>query len=299
MFWQSWPSLLRWLQRYRSHVRIVTSPCDADSQALLLGALACPSSQLTDAFLAASEMLHIHALSVFTTITQCSLSNPKKSDLDLEPLHGLHRLQDIFLQQGQYRNVPLSSHLTRLHVEDSTASFVELACCTPGLKNLTVYHATLSALHGDGLISCSGLTSLDVLNCSISGLHEGAHFSVGTDHLLCIPPNISSLTQLRYLGVTMGTPPGNVLDVSWTYGLTSLYSLELNIEGAVTFSNDLTQLQQLRLLTVAAEPWCEPDTCSYSIVAPVRQFSILGAAVRAPGARTRRAHPGLGAGCIR
>ncbi len=32
----------------------------------------------------------------------------------------------------------------------------------------------------------------------------------------------------------------------------------------MTFSNDLTQLQQLRLLTVAAEPWCEPDTCSYS-----------------------------------
>ena len=95
MFWQSWPSLLRWLQRYRSHVCIVTSPCDADSQALLLGALACPSSQLTDVFLAASEMLHIHALSVFTTITQCSLSNPKKSDLDLEPLHGLHSLQDI------------------------------------------------------------------------------------------------------------------------------------------------------------------------------------------------------------
>ncbi len=79
MFWQSWPSLLRWLQRYRSHVRIVTSPCDADSQALLHGALACPSSQLTDAFLAAIEMLHIHALSVFTTITQCSLSNPKKA----------------------------------------------------------------------------------------------------------------------------------------------------------------------------------------------------------------------------
>ncbi len=75
---------------------------------------------------------------------------PKKSDLDLEPLHSLHRLQDIFLQQGQYRNVPLSSHLTRLHVQDSTASFVELACCTPGLKDLTVYHATLPALHGDG-----------------------------------------------------------------------------------------------------------------------------------------------------
>ena len=62
----------------------------------------------------------------------------------------------------------------------------------------------------------------------------------------------------------MGTPPGNVLDVSWTYGLTSLYSLELNIEGAVTFSNDLTQLQQLTLLIIAAEPWCKPDTCPYS-----------------------------------
>ncbi len=205
----------------------------------------------------------MHALSVFTTITQCSLSNPKGSDLDVKPLQGLHSLQDMFLQQGQYSNVPLSSHLTRHHVEDRTASCVELACCTPGLKDLTVYNATLSALHGDGLVSCSGLTSLDVVNCSISGSHAGAHFTVGTDHLLCIPPKISSLTQLRHLGVTMETS-GNVLDGSWTYGLTSLYSLELNIEGAVTFSNDLTQLQQLTLLTVAAEPWCESDTCPYS-----------------------------------
>jgi len=263
MSWQSWPSLLRWLQRYRSHVRSVLAPCNADSQALLLGALACPSSQLTEVCLAESGMLHIHALSVFTTIKQCSLSNPKGSDLDLKPLQGLHSLQDMFLQQGQYSNVPLSSHLTRLHVEDSTASCVELACCTPGLEDLTVYNATLSALHGDGLISCSGLTSLDVLNCSNSGSHEGAHFSVGTDHLLCIPPNISSLTQLRHLRVAMEIS-GNVLDVSWTYGLTSLYSLELKLEGAVTISHDLTQLQQLTMLTVAVEPWYESDTCPYS-----------------------------------
>ena len=75
---------------------------DADSQALLLGALACPSSQLTEVFLSESGMLHIHLLSVFTTIAKCSLSMPKERDLDLDlkPLHGLHSLQDMFLQQG-------------------------------------------------------------------------------------------------------------------------------------------------------------------------------------------------------
>ena len=101
MPWQSWPSLLRWLQRYRSHVRIVMPSSDADSQALLLGALACPSSQLTEVFLSESGMLHIHLLSVFTTIAKCSLSMPKERDLDLDlkPLHGLHSLQDMFLQQ--------------------------------------------------------------------------------------------------------------------------------------------------------------------------------------------------------
>ena len=168
------------------------------------------------------------------------------------PLHGLHSLQDMFLQQGQYSNVPLSSHLTCLDVADSTASCVELACCTPGLKDLAVYNATLSALHGDGLIGCSGLTSLDVLNC----------FTVGTDHLLCIPTHIPMLTQLRHLRVASGT---GHLDVSWIYGLTSLYCLDLNIEGAVTFSHDLTQLQQLTLLKIAAEPWCKSDTCLHSL----------------------------------
>ncbi len=122
--------------------------CDADCQALLLGALACPSSQLTEVFLLESGRLHIQALSVFTTITKCSLSTPQKHEMDLKPLHGLHSLQDMFLEYAQYSNVPLSSHLTRLDVEDSTASCVELACCTPGLKDLTVSNATLSALHG-------------------------------------------------------------------------------------------------------------------------------------------------------
>ncbi len=100
--WQSWSRLLCWLQRYKSHVRVVRSSSNADSQALLLGALACPSSQLTDVFLSESGMLHIHLLSVFTTIAKCSLSMPKERDLDLDlkPLHGLHSLQDMFLQQG-------------------------------------------------------------------------------------------------------------------------------------------------------------------------------------------------------
>jgi len=256
--WQSWPSLLRWLQRYRSNIRIFMPFCDADCQALLLGALACPSSQLTEVFLPESGMLHIHALSVFTTITKCSLSNPEKHEMDLKPLHGLHSLQYMFLENGQYSNVPLSSHLTRLDVEDSTASCLQLACCTPGLQDLTVYNATLSALHGDGLLSCSELTSLDVLNCSSSGSHAGAHFTVGKDYMLCIPTNISSLTQLRRLRVAMGTF-NDVLDVSWTYALTSLCFLDLNIEGVVTLSHDLTQLQQLTTLTVAVEPWCESN----------------------------------------
>lgn len=256
--WQSWPSLLRWLQRYRSHVRIFMPFCDADCQTLLLGALACPSSQLTEVFLLQSGMLHIHALSVFTTITKCSLSNPKEANMDLKPLHGLHSLQDIFLEYGQYSNVPLSSHLTYLDVTDCTASCVQLTCCIPGLKALTVYNATLSALHGDALLSCSGLTSLDVLNCSVSGSHADALFTVGQDYMLCVPPNISGLIQLRQLRVFMNSSD-NFLDVSWTYGLTSLYVLDLNIDGAVTFSHDLTQLQQLTTLKVAVEPWCELD----------------------------------------
>ena len=257
---QAWPSLLRWLQRYKSHVRIVMLSSDADSQALLLGALACPASQLTEVFLRKSRMLHIQALSVFTTITKCSLSDPKEADMDLKPLQGLHSLQDVFLEYGQYSKVPLSSHLTCLDVSDCTASCLQLVCCTPGLKDLTVFNATLSALHGDGLSSCSGLTSLDVLNCSILGSHAGVHFTVGEDYMLCIPPNISNLTQLRRLRVAMDSSNHNVSDVSWTYGLTSLYVLDINIEGAVTFSHHLTQLQQLTRLTVAVEPWYESDT---------------------------------------
>ena len=49
--WKFWPSLLRWVQRYRRNVRIFMPFCNADCQTLLLGALACPSSQLTEVFL--------------------------------------------------------------------------------------------------------------------------------------------------------------------------------------------------------------------------------------------------------
>ncbi len=255
--WQSWPSLLRWLQRYRSHVRVFMPSTEADSQALLLGALACPSSQLAEVTLLESGMFHIHLLSVLTTITKCSLPNPKEGDLDLKPLHGLHSLRYMYLQQGRYSNVPLSSHLTRLDVEEFTASCVQSGCCIPGLKNLSVYDTTLSALHGDGLSSCNGLTSLDALNCEISGSSVDAEFTVGEDHMLCTPPNLSSVTQLRRLLVAMNTCNDHVLDVSWTYGLTSLYFLKLSIEGEVTLSHDLTQLQQLTMLRVDVEPWCD------------------------------------------
>ena len=151
--------------------------------------------------------------------------------------------------------MPLSSHLTCLDVEECTASCVQLTCCTPGLKNLTVYGTTLSVSHDDGLLSCSGLTSLNVRYCSISGSNAGTEFTVGEDHMLCIPPNISSLSQLRRLLVAMETYNDDALDVSWTYGLTSLHSLDLHIEGEVTFSQDLTQLQQLTMLTVDATSW--------------------------------------------
>ncbi len=257
--WQSWPSLLRWLQRHRSNVRIFMPFCNADCQTLILGALACPSSQLTEVFLLESGMPHIHALSVFTSITKCSLSDPENNEMDLTPLHGLHSLQDMCLEYGRYSNVPLSRHLTCLDVDNSTASCVELACCTlHKLKDLIVYNADLHALHDDGSLSCGGLTSLDVLNCAIAGSRTGAHFEIGKGYILCIPPNTSFLTQLRQLRVAM-TTISNGLDASWTYCLTSLYSLDLLIEGVVTLSHDLTQLQQLTMLTVAAEPWCETD----------------------------------------
>jgi len=58
--------------------------------------------------------------------------------------------------------------------------------------------------------------------------------------------------------VAMATTSTGV-DASWTYYLTSLYSLDLLIEGEVTLSHDLTQLQQLTMLTVAAEPLCQSD----------------------------------------
>ena len=257
--WQSWPSLLRWLQQYKSNVRIFMPFCKADCQALIVGALACPSSQLTEVFLLESGMPHIHALSVFTTITKCSLSDPDNNKMDLMPLHGLHSLQDMSLVYGQYSSVPLSSHLTRLAVVDSIALCVELAFCTPGLKDLIVNNAELYVLHDDGLLSCSALTSLDVLDCAIcAGSHTDAHFTVGKDYMLRVPPNISTLTQLRRLRVVMATV-SNGVDASWTYCLTSLYFLDLLIEGLVTLSHDLTQLQQLTMLTVAAEPGCKSD----------------------------------------
>ena len=178
--------------------------------------------------------------------------------MDLKPLHGLHSLQDMCLEYGRYSSVPISSHLTCLDVDNSIASCGQLDCGTPGLKDLIVYNAELSGLHDDGLSSCSGLTSLDVLNCAISGSHAGAHFTLGKDYMLCVLPNISILTQLRHLCVAM-TTVSNGVDASWTHCLTSLYSLDLLIEGEVTSSHKLTQLQQLNMLTVAAEPRCESD----------------------------------------
>lgn len=244
------PSILVWIQRWRSSIQRVNWFSRKEHQEMLLGALACPDSLLDMVYLTNASQNAVHALPVFSSLSQCEFHD-QQVQLDLTALHALPSLKELTLSSGCYSSVPATGHLTTLWVMNGTVLFSGASLQDISLETLVIISSKLSGLHDIGLAACTALSCLECRSCVFSAELDGDVLQLSEDVTALIPARMSELTCLTKL--EMGIEPGSdmPLDISWVYSLFALRHLELDIEGEFLVSRHWTQLTGLTCLKLS------------------------------------------------
>ena len=129
------PSVLLWIQRWRSSIYRFNSFFEGQHQVIVLGALACPGSLLDSVSLTNAPADAVCALPGFSSLRRCyflcntdyvtddDTDDDTDYDTDLSPLQALPSLEELHLSFGHYSSVPSTGHLTLLRLEHGTVQF--------------------------------------------------------------------------------------------------------------------------------------------------------------------------------
>ena len=256
---QSLPSLLAWLQQHAAAVEILAAYCDSPCPEVALVRLLPPQTLLDEVFLSRCSSLAVPLMSGLTSMTQCELSTPIDM-INLSPLKELAKLQKLHLSYGNFQAAGLPANLTNLIVEGSHL-FIQhspVGCsCVSSLQKLRLFHGYISGLHPSGLLACSAVEQLHLLNCSI-GADEKSCWVESS----CLPTGFSALTSLSSLTVAFDNvdptvPENNLLDLGVLHAL-PLQDLVVQSEGVsvnLRLPAELGALQNLTSLTLSAPVW--------------------------------------------
>ena len=96
------PSILLWIQHWRSTILQVSWFSVNEHQEMVLGALACPDSVLSDIQLIQASQNCVYSLPVFTALSRCHLYG-QQDQLDLTALQALPSLKELSLSNGCLR----------------------------------------------------------------------------------------------------------------------------------------------------------------------------------------------------
>ena len=121
------PSMLLWVQHWRSSIYRFNAFFGEQHHELVLGALACPCSLLESVFLTNPPASAVCALPAFSSLKKCDLEGSKdhKDELDVSALQKVLSLEELYLSTGSYSSVPSSGHLTSLWVSEGCIQFSE------------------------------------------------------------------------------------------------------------------------------------------------------------------------------
>lgn len=261
------PSILLWIQRWRSSIRNVSCCSGKEHQEMLLGALACPDSMLNTIHLTKASQNSVHALPVFSSLSRCDLHG-QQGHLDLTALQALPSLTELHLSVGCFNGVPAAC-LTYLFVASGIVQFSGASEQNISLETLIVTSSRLSRLHDAGLAACAALSCLHISSSVFSAAHEDDVLDLdGNGITALIPARMSALTCLTELDMRFtACNTGMWYELDWVYSLVALRHLELEVEGAFDVHDDWTQLKDLTYLKLAsiAESDNQQDCASYSI----------------------------------
>jgi len=120
------------------------------------------------------------------------------------------------------------------------------------LQILAIVSSKVSSLHDLKLLACTFLDDLELGECAVTAADPANDFAVGQQGSLCIP-DLSLLTNLSHLDVSLASSDVWVFDAGWLYKMASIESLACTVHGALLFDNRLTQLSRLKDLQLSSK----------------------------------------------
>ena len=255
------PSILLWIQRWRSSICNFQAFSGVQHHELVLGALACCSSSLGSVFLTNAPAAAVSALPAFNSLKRCDFDD--QNQLSLSALQALPSLEELYLSAGDYSSVPSAGQLTMLWVQEANVEFSRASMEDISLKYLVLYSCELTGLHDSGLTACKALTDLEIADAAFTAGFESDILQVGINLVASVPAKISELTCLTTLDIVVPCSLADPFDLDWLYSVVSLKRLQLKVGSPFKVSEQLTQLKELTSLTLIADD--DTGQASYSV----------------------------------
>ena len=148
-------------------------------------------------------------LSIFQTITTCTLQSSKAECSDLRPLSSLPLLTRLALEYGGFSHLEAASHLTALSLDNAHVVCTQDFSCVTSIVELSLKAAELLDFHCESVSACARLESL-VLDSACMGAitddedrgYRNWQVAFCDDERAGTPPDISALTALTNLELT-------------------------------------------------------------------------------------------------
>ncbi len=249
------PSALVWLRQNGSAICKFTAFYGGQTQDMLLAAMSSSAPQLEYVHLSGLTKATLSGLLAFKSLKRCYLVKPAKA-LSLYPLRNLPCLESLSLQSGTFTHLAIPQSVTSLLIGETCVGCVQELCSFTRLDKLVIDGSDVAGLHELGLIACTLLTHLELSECIISAADPANQFTVHPLGSLCIPTQLSLLTNLSHLEIDLASNDVQDFDARWLYKMTSIESLVCTTHGAMSLDSRLTQLSKLKDLRVS------PADCS-------------------------------------
>ena len=244
------PNALVWLRQRGSAIRSFTAFYGGPIQDMVLAAMSSSAPHLKYVHLSAPTKATLSGLLAFKSLKCCNLVKPADA-LSLYPLRNLPCLEELSLQSGTFNRVAIPCCVTSLLIEDSFVNCAQESCSVTRLQTLAIVTSQVSSLHDLGLLACTFLDHLELSECLVTAADLANQFAVGLQAPLCIPTQLSLLTNLSHLDVDLASSDLQDFDARWLYKMASIESLVCTIHGAICLDNRLTQLSKLKDLQVS------------------------------------------------
>lgn len=254
----------------------------------LSGAVAAanrPLQTLTSALIQDCSTLSATLLSTCTALKSCTFRHGSIT-LDISALCMLPKLSTLRLQRGAgnggFSGIRQLSHLTKLEV-DNTAIEGEQDqwMCSSSLQALCIERGSLKNMHEDGLSQCTALQSFYLEDCLVEcqaseNTLDIRHWNNRTPPSL--PDNLSALTQLTELQLTVLSSLHGVLECPWLPKLTALQFLHLEFHCGTTHFNvtdEMLSLAKLQHLVIVQNTFAHSPQNILSLEASLHLLPML------------------------